>query len=108
MGSLFSGKLICAHCGKKYKKRYDGKNRIPVYICQSYDNYGKCKRIPIHEQVIIDAINKRYLIRWGRSISEQDVGEKLQQMWIEDRMLFRIKVEDFEDEIIYGRNHICF
>lgn len=108
MSNLFKKKIICQHCNGFFKiKSERGKRK--VYLCTNYDSRnGKCdKRIAIPEQQLIDVILKRYSIR-GIEIDEDSIRGKVEEIIVEDRMLFRIKLNDFEDEIIYGKNHINY
>lgn len=62
----------------------------------------------LDEQFIIDVINKRYEIRMGKSLTEEEIREKIEWMEIEDSLLFRIKMVDFDDSIEYGRKFVNF
>lgn len=109
MRSLFFKKIRCKHCSGLFKKKSERGKRI-VYVCTNYDlRNGKCNtRVAIPEQTIIDVVNRRYMIRKGVTLSDQEVADKLQQMTVEDKLLFRIALSDFEDDIIYGKKHINF
>ena len=53
---IFSGKLVCSHCGKNYKR----KNRPsgPVWICPTFSGKGKdhCASKQIPESALIEAV----------------------------------------------------
>ena len=54
----FSGKLICAGCGKHYRRKV--KETGPVWICSTYNTLGKaaCQSKAIPESVLIDIVDK--------------------------------------------------
>jgi len=97
----FKSKIKCIHCGKNYKKRKD-RNKI-VYICQSYDNYSQCKRIPISHDFLVAALEKRY----EKVLTDEEIERKVKRIEIEDRLLFTIYLTD-QEPIIYGRTKIVF
>lgn len=109
MRSLFFKKLRCKHCGGSFKLKSE-RGKRNVYVCTNYDlRNGKCnKRVAIPEDTIINAVNKRYEIRKGITLSEKDVASKIKEIVIEDRLLFQISLEDFEDDIVYGTKHIIY
>lgn len=55
---LFSKKIFCSQCRRKFKgKKEGGKN---VYICSTYSNYGadKCTRKRIEEDGLLEVVKK--------------------------------------------------
>lgn len=98
---LFSKKIKCIHCGGNFKAKTErGKRK---YICSTYDNYGKCKRIPIEEDFLKQVIKKRF----GENITDEEIKNKVERIEVEDKLLFKIYLKD-DQPIIYGRKHIIF
>jgi hypothetical protein len=65
--------------------------------------------VQIDEQMLIETINKRYLIRQRTELSEQDMMGRVMRIEVEDKLLFKIWLTDFADDpIIYGRNKIVY
>lgn len=105
---LFSKKLKCFHCEGNFKRRRNNKTNY-VWICSRRENgYTNCPRVQIDESFLISVIQKRYLIRWGNEIPMDEIPKKVEYIKVEDKLLFEIKLVDFEDKIIYGRNKIIF
>lgn len=48
----FSKKLVCAHCGKNYRRRYN--TGIPAWQCNTYMSYGrdKCPARQVRESML--------------------------------------------------------
>lgn len=104
----FKKKIKCLHCNGYFKKKSE-RGKRKTYVCTNYDSRnGKCnKRVAIPEQQLLDVILKRYEIR-SVNIDVEEVADRVEEVLIEDKLLFRIKLKDFGDEIIYGKNHINY
>ena len=99
--SLFNRKLICVHCKGYFKKRTQRNKSI--YLCSRVDNYGDCKRIPVDEQFLISAIEKRV----QRKLTHEEIRDMVDRVEIEDKLLFTIYLND-QEPIVYGRNQIIY
>ncbi|PAV30149.1 hypothetical protein CIL05_06695 [Virgibacillus profundi] len=106
--ALFSKKIKCAHCGGNFKSKMQRGKRI--YLCSRYDaRNGSCnKRVALFEQFLIDVINKRYEIKWGRVLDEDEMRDKVVEINVEEKNVFRIRLADFEEDIIYSENKYVF
>lgn len=99
--SLFYKKIKCAHCGCNYKLKSErGTNK---YICSSYDNKGKCVRIPIKEEFLIELIEKRLEIPVNTFV----VNRYVEEIIIEDFFLFEIAIYN-QESIVFSNNGIKF
>lgn len=99
--SLFSKKIKCFHCESNFKlKKERGSNK---YICSNYDNHGKCIRIPIQEDFLIDLIHKRL----GVPINREVVVEYVESIVIEEINLLEIFIKD-QESILLSRTHLRF
>lgn len=99
--SLFNKKITCLHCQSRFKaKKERGKAK---YICSKYDNKGECIRIPIHEDFLIELIEKRLRIPINREV----VDEYVEQIIIEDFNLLEIFIKD-QESILLSRTHLRF
>ncbi len=105
--NLFTKSIQCSHCHGNFKRR---RNRSKyVWICGRRENgYTNCPRVQIDEEFLIRVILNRYEIRWGKQISENEIREKVEQIIVEDKLLFTIKLIDFDDPIVYGRESIVY
>lgn len=85
--ALFSGKIVCAKCGKKYKAKLARGKRI--YVCSTYDNKGECERNKLDEEDVMNLIE----LRFGYVLDEEEVNHHI------------IKVDSYEDKtIVYVKN----
>lgn len=107
MKSIFHKKIHCLHCNGNFKRRRN-RNKY-VWICSRTSNgYSNCPNIVLDENFLIDCINKRYEIRMGKALTPDEISEKVEWMEIEDSLLFKIKLIDFDDCIEYGRTFVNY
>jgi hypothetical protein len=100
--SLFGKRLVCSHC-KGYFKRKLERGKVK-YCCTNYDA-GKCdRRVIIEELFLIMCLEKRY----NKKLSDDEVGELVDRIVIEDKLLFEIELSDGSDSIIYGEKFIRY
>lgn len=100
---LFSRKIKCAHCNKNFKAKKERGNR--VYVCSTYDNYGKCRREVIHQDELIYLLRKRY----GEDfeITKENIESTVDEIIVKDKWVFEIKLKN-DKPIIFGENFIQF
>lgn len=99
---LFSRKVKCAHCGGNFKSKLErGKRR--VYVCSKYDNFGKCERVPIEQDFVLELLERRY----GEKLELQERVEKVVRIIVEEKMKFTIELED-DAPIIFSDHYIQF
>lgn len=103
MSVLFSRKIKCAHCGKNFKGKLERGNRI--YVCSSYDNFGKCKRIAIHEKFLLSLLTRRY--RDDFVPTKENVQSIVEGIEVESKNIFTIYLKN-DEPIIFGENVIQF
>lgn len=103
MSVLFSRKIKCNHCGKNYKGKKERKRR--VYICSSYDNFGKCKREVLTEEFLVDLLIRRY----GEDfeMSKENIQNTVESICVEDKLTFTINLKN-DKPIIFGDNFIHY
>jgi NAD(P)H-flavin reductase len=53
--SLFYKKIKC-HCGANFKKVQE--REYVAYICGNYANYRECRRLAIHENILLEFISR--------------------------------------------------
>lgn len=101
--SLFHKKIKCMHCGGNFKARKD--NGKTLYICSRISNYGAgaCRRIPIYESTLKEAIFRRF----QRELTDEEIRENVIHIEIENKMLFKIFLKD-QEPIVYETNRIIF
>lgn len=101
--SLFSGKIICCHCSKKFKaKKERSKSK---YVCSSYDNKGECIRNSVEEDYLIELIGRRLISPITREVVEKYVDYI--QIESADPYLLEIHFYD-QDSILFSKNGIRF
>lgn len=83
--SLFYKRILCGQCGSNYKSKREKSGRV-IYICSNYDNYGKCKRLPILENKIVELITNRY----QRELSENEIREEVVKIIVHNELHFDI------------------
>lgn len=100
---LFSRKIKCAHCNKNFKAKKERGNR--VYVCSTYDNYGKCRREVMHQDELIYLLRKRY----GEDfeITKENVQKTVEKIEVEDKWTFTIYLKN-DRPIIYGDDFVQF
>lgn len=99
--SLFNNKIKCFHCDSNFKlKKERGVNK---YICTKYDNIGKCIRIPILEDFLVDLIEKRM----SEVVSRELIDEHIEKIVIEDIDLLEIFVIN-QESILLSRTHLRY
>jgi hypothetical protein len=109
MRSLLFKKIHCLNCGSTFKSKLERGKR--VYVCSRYNGTkGECKkRVIIHEDKIINLVKERYHVKLGQELTREEIGNKVEKIEIEDKLLFRIKLSDFRDnDIIFERNRLIF
>ena len=100
MAALFSKKIYCFHCEKRFKaKRERNKQK---YLCSKYDNTGECVRIPIEEDFLKDLIFRRY-----GEISESEMRDIVDHIVIRDKLLLEIHFKN-DKPIIMSENFIQY
>lgn len=100
---LFSRKIKCAHCNRNFKAKKERGNR--VYVCSTYDNYGKCRREVMHQDELIYLLRKRY----GEDfeITKENVQNTVEKIEVEDKWTFTIYLKN-DRPIIYGDDFVQF
>lgn len=98
----FRSKIKCKFCNKNYKKRKD-RNKV-VYICQSYDNYGQCRRTPIEDEFLRSLLTRRF----KRELSDEEIAEVVDFIIVENSLLFEIYFTNSESPILLKQNSIQF
>ncbi|WP_144510025.1 hypothetical protein [Bacillus sp. FJAT-22090] len=73
------------------------------YICSNYDNFGKCVRIPIEEEYLVELIENRLNVK----VDRQAIEEHIELIKIEDAHLFEILIKD-QESILFSRNGIRY
>jgi|GEM_PF-3496331 len=99
--SLFNKKIKCFYCQGNYKLKKERK--VNRYVCSNYDNHGKCIRIPIHEDFLIELLKKRLNIPINREV----VDEYVESIIIEETNLMEIFIKD-QESILLSRTHLRF
>ncbi|MFO1442771.1 zinc ribbon domain-containing protein [Bacillus sp. Bva_UNVM-123] len=102
MGNSLSKKCRCKHCGKNMK--FKKERLVHKYICSSYDNYGKCKRITIEEDFLKGLIQRRY----QKEMTDQEIREVVDYIEIEDKLLLEIHFKDKTEPILCKGTFIQF
>lgn len=103
MTALFSKLIKCSYCSKFHKKKKVRNNNI-VYVCSTYDNYGKnhCQRNKVDETLLLEMLSLRY----DKLISErEEILEKVELICIDEDKI-EIIVKDGESIILsntYGQ-----
>lgn len=103
MEVLFSKKIICKNCGRKFKGKKERKKR--VYICSGYDNYGACTRIPIKEELLVELLKRRYSEQFNTS--KENIQNVVKSIEVRGSMLFTINLVN-DIPIIFGDNYIQY
>ncbi len=99
---IFSRKIKCKHCGGNFKSKKERNTR--KYICSNYDNYGKCVRIPIEEDFLKELITKRF----QKEMSNEEMSEIVDEIIIEDKLLFEIHFKNSDKPIIFSEKYIQY
>ena len=100
--SLFYKKIVCIHCGGHFKSKKE--RGVRKYICSNYDNYGKCVRIPIKEESLLNVLKNRYE-------NESDTKQLIsivEKIIVEDETLYEIHFNNSDVPIIFSRNFIQY
>ena len=100
---LFSGKIKCKHCGKNFKGKKERTRR--VYVCSTYDNYGKCKREVVHQSDLIELLLRRYGDDF--ELTKSNIQNTVEEIVVEDSWTFKINLKN-DKPIIFGDNFIQF
>lgn len=103
MRSLFFKKIKCKHCqGGMRMKKERGKVK---YICSKYSNDSKsCTREAlIEENFLTCLIYKRY-----GELTKDEIREIVDQIIIENSLLFEITFTNGDESILFSRNHIRY
>lgn len=82
---LFSKKIQCTKCGKKFKSKKE--RNVRKYVCSTYDNYKKCERSIIKEDFILELLERRF----GK-LSHEELSEKVIKVKVHDKK--KIENED--------------
>lgn len=104
---LFSRKIKCSHCSKYYKRKIEGRvTKHNVYVCSLYDNKGECVRNAIHEDYLVELIERRL----NKKLDRYDVEKYIQMIMIEqvDPYLLEIHFTDEQETILFSRDFIRF
>lgn len=102
MRSLFYKKITCKHC-KGYFKRKLERGKVK-YCCTNY-NVGKCdRRVVMEEEFLINCVEKRY----NRKLTQDEVGELVSRIVVENKLLFEIELSDGSESILYGEKFIRY
>lgn len=99
---LFSKKIKCLNCGKNFKSKLE-RNKKRVYVCSNYDNYGKCKREIIHQDFILELLDKRF----EKRLSNEEIKEVVKSIEVKNKNEFVIHLEN-EEPIIFSSNYIQY
>ncbi|PLR99663.1 zinc ribbon domain-containing protein [Bacillus sp. T33-2] len=91
--AVFTGKMICSHCEKLYKRKNE--RGIFKWVCQGYDNYSSCKRIIVDENRMVEFISRRLKIE---ERSEENIYNLIMHK------VDRIQVSDKNDFIVHMVN----
>lgn len=100
---LFSRKIKCSYCGKNYKSKKERNKR--VYVCSSYDNYGKCKREVLHEDFLVELLVRRYGEEF--KTTKENVQKTVEKIEVVDKWTFTIYLNN-DKPIIFGDNFVQF
>lgn len=103
MTVLFSRKIKCAHCGKNFKGKLQRKKR--VYVCSQYDNFGKCRREVLSENILVELLIRRYGDNF--EITKSNIQNIVEEIIVEDKLTFTIKLKN-DKPIIFGNNFIQY
>lgn len=102
MGNSLSKKCKCKQCNKtmKYKKR-EG-----LYICSSYDNYGKdhCDRIIVKEGFVRGLIERRF----QREMTDQEINEIVEYVIVESPLLLEVHFKSEDIPILLQGSFVQF
>lgn len=99
----FRSKIKCKHCQKNYRLKVErGKRK---FICGGYHNGNGCtNREIIHEDFILDLLNRRY----NKKIACDEIEEVLDHIVIENKILMEIYFKDGSPPILLQGKFIQF
>lgn len=100
--SLFRGIVYCTECGKKHK--YKKRAKKAVYVCSTYDNYGKtkCNRNQVSEDEILFLITGHFSTT---GISQSFISDNVLEIIASDNKL-EIYYRDGEKSLLSGTEMI--
>lgn len=103
MSNNFSKLCKCKKCNKtmKYKKESGG-----LYICSSYDNYGKgvCDRIVVKESFLQSLVNRRF----QKEMTAQDIHALVDYITVENSLLMEIHFKSDDIPILLQGRFVQF
>lgn len=103
--ATFTGKIICNHCGKFYKRKLErGKYR---WVCQGYDNYSECTRIAVDESAMIEFISRRLYVQDRIQDKIERLLETVTKITVDGRDNFQVYFENAEPMYRY-EGHIQY
>jgi hypothetical protein len=92
--SLFYKKIKC-HCGANYK--FQKEREYNVYICANYANYRTCKRLALHENLLLQFVT--------RYSEDREIEFKKDNDFIDSILNYIYVHEDESLELIYNDGH---
>jgi hypothetical protein len=104
--AIFTGKIICGHCKKSFKRKSErGKYK---WVCSGYNDETTCERNIVDEEGLIEFIGRRLFVQERKlEILIPFINESVIQILINETRDFEVHFHD--QEPMYTKNrHIHY